>query len=262
MAKCRSKGERLQRLGELFVLDLFITLANSAGIHLPGDCIAALRAIDNMGELILLHDLPGHVPKKIIPKAVQRAIASHWPPQELLAVSALAQHYGLPTRLLDFTWNPFVAAYFAALSALNTESKEFAVWAMDVDRRRDAIGPLKDKGELRILTVPASVDHRLVAQQGLFVVWQANPQPLADITKAPIDVVLINQVFDDNAPSHYPKPLHKIVCPTKEAPKVLRLLHGIGIGASTILGGFVGAAVGCREIERWDVPVVPKALFM
>lgn len=36
-----------------------------------------------------------------------------WPPRELWPVLGLAQHYGVITRLLDWTRNPYVAAYAA-----------------------------------------------------------------------------------------------------------------------------------------------------
>ena len=40
----------------------------------------------------------------------------------------LAQHYGLPTRLLDWTENPLVALYFAVLE--QEEASDGCIWAL------------------------------------------------------------------------------------------------------------------------------------
>jgi len=45
---------------------------------------------------------------------------------------ALMQHFGAPTRLIDFTWSPYVAAFFA-LEAATTDA---AVWAVNGERIR------------------------------------------------------------------------------------------------------------------------------
>lgn len=37
-----------------------------------------------------------------------------WLDRELLEVASLAQHYGLPTRLIDWSYNPYTAAFFAS----------------------------------------------------------------------------------------------------------------------------------------------------
>jgi hypothetical protein len=41
---------------------------------------------------------------------------------------ALMQHYGAPTRLLDFTWSPYVAAFFA----LERATGDAAIWALNL----------------------------------------------------------------------------------------------------------------------------------
>lgn len=45
---------------------------------------------------------------------------------ETLEWLALMQHHGAPTRLLDFTWSPYVAAFFA----LERATKDSAIWAI------------------------------------------------------------------------------------------------------------------------------------
>jgi hypothetical protein len=52
-------------------------------------------------------------------------------PASKLAWLSIMQHYGVPTRLLDFTSSPYVALYFA-LESYNPQTKsDFAVYALD-----------------------------------------------------------------------------------------------------------------------------------
>jgi hypothetical protein len=50
-----------------------------------------------------------------------------WEPLDILA---LMQHNGIPTRLLDFTFRPHVAAYFA----LKSTCGDSAIWVVDCER--------------------------------------------------------------------------------------------------------------------------------
>lgn len=108
-----------------------------------------------------------------------------WHPLDILS---LMQHHHCPTRMLDFTFCPGVAAYFA----LENTQGESAIWVLDknfLDRRRvekklpDYCGPKHDpyydvfhKEQFRqyerigSIQVPKQLNNRLAAQRGCFFV--------------------------------------------------------------------------------------------
>ena len=91
---------------------------------------------------------------------------------------ALMQDHGAPTRLLDFSWSPYVAAFFA----LHNTTEEGVIWACNpVEIEKERVVDLEQQGSFRKhflsnknsfawLGEPHAMNRRLIAQSGTFLV--------------------------------------------------------------------------------------------
>lgn len=179
---------------------------------------------------------------------------------ELRSIVALAQHHGLPTRLLDWSYDPRIAALFAARDALKDRTKNLAVWALNRDavRMRSMVERMGDEARanaedkvprlrLSLVTAPSASNLHLRAQHGLFTLLEPPPGinlgPRTAELRAPLDQALVAD-SEDELPE---RTLRKFTLPTTECPTLIRRLAMEAVTAATIWPTYDGVVTRLRE---------------
>lgn len=151
-----AEEHREQVLREMDVVQQFAEEANRQGLTLPSEDGYQWVNTPEMLEYIRGR---GDVYKE-------------WPPKSIRELFALAQHHGVPTRLLDWTESPLTAVYFAAKhAARNNPDGEFAIWAINATQAQGYLNYHKHRQHgpcLSFVRPPRARNANLHAQEGVF----------------------------------------------------------------------------------------------
>jgi hypothetical protein len=173
---------------------------------------------------------------------------SIWLPEDLHEATALAQHYEIPTRLLDWTYDPYVALYFA-LKGVVDASEKFVVWALNKDHI-SFLQPTVNRINIEFITPHYASNPNLNAQKGLFTLCPVKRLSIMEETKLmqdgrvqlvdrrPLDEFILNTAKKDENVIL----MKKFIVTTDDAHEGLRILEKMGYGTSRIFPGYDGVA--------------------
>ncbi len=154
-------------------------------------------------------------------------------PENDLDWLAIAQHFGMATRLLDWTTNPLAALWFTVEKpAIN--SRDGVVWVFAPALEDHVSGHNNNPFEIggtRIFK-PNHINRRIVAQNGWFTVHQYKAAKSRFV------------VMEKN--KRYSKRLMKLRIPASAFPVLRFALNRCGINAATIFNDIAGL---CKDSE-------------
>ncbi len=161
-------------------------------------------------------------------------------PQHFLSVLHLAQHYGYPTTLLDWTWAPYVAAFFAFRNSGSARTKgsrsKVRIFKLDARQwnesfvRADKIFPFMP--HISILDPLAIANNRAIPQQSSSIFSNVD------------DIETLIRNHEQRSGAQY---LEVFDIPIRKRDSIMHELALMGVTAGSLFPGLDGALASLKE---------------
>lgn len=183
-----------------------------------------------------------------------------WIPDKFYEIFGLAQHYGIPTRLLDWTYDFNIALYFAIINfcknfVMHLKNKlsisgNFVIWLLDYS----TIKLYYNNNPIRLIVPRYAHNANLCAQKGIFtlVTQELNKNTLiSDIDDTrPFNEIII----DYGRKNNINRPLlYKLIFPNACAISALSYLLNNNYSKSKIFPGYASILDNILENNLWNL---------
>jgi FRG domain len=221
---------------EYLLINKFIEGCDQVGLSVPGDSLSFRKNVLNMN----INDVFIKNP-------------AIWPTDSFIEVLSLAQHYGVPTRLLDWSKNPYIAAYFASVEAISWDLDKYsnpdnkiAIWILDISKQNlySIMINNENKPLFELVKLPGSNNRNINRQNGIFTL-----QRYYDLERGvPYDYSCLEDIFTILANT----PLTKITLPTMYSLEIYEKCNLYGINAASLFPDYNGVAKNVMDnINEW-----------
>lgn len=255
--------EPFYQAAELNILINFYRKANYKGLNLPNIPFLSKYILK---EFLFIDD-------------IESEIGPIWLPDSFLEIASLAQHYGLPTRLIDWSRDINIAMYFASVGALykDDDTKYMVIYALDY-KTIENLKFTRNKIPLRLVVPQHYKNDHLLSQKGVLSAWEYETVYQRDIISHNIFYkrqqlsefhyplpnydsldVLIQKYIEDkeidwrDSKSNENKPLiYKFYIPISMSTEIYNYLARIGYGADRLFSGFDGVSRKIKDDFQYN----------
>lgn len=231
-----SDNECLQIINEFNVLRDFFEKCDKSGLPVP--------EVKRLRDMIFQS-----VPADLLFKYEE------WIPVDFYELVSLAQHYGMPTRLLDWSYDILVALYFA-VSGVKTLDKDnysenIVIWALDSHLADFAY---YKSSPLRMIRPRYDGNANIIAQKGLFSFWSVMKGLKPGTQKydmAPTNRKPLDQLVMENFPQKDKPLMYCIKIANKNLSVLYDYLKRYHVEAATIYPGYRGVIDSIKEHQKF-----------
>lgn len=232
--------EAAYRQAEYILLSKFYKNANDNGLKLPNTPFSGHNylATIKMEDFIRITNI-------------------EWLPSSLAELAALAQHYGVMTRLLDWSFDINVALYFATVEAIKEtvktnfvdESKDIVIWLLDYANFECNVNK---NLPLKFIIPNYSANPNICAQKGILTYWEVPKTQISKslenkINSKPFDELI--QGLSEKNISITETTIFKLVLPRRESLKIFKHLSTNHYNYARLFPSYYGAAQKIKEDE-------------